>query len=95
MDSAAGNQAFRVSLHVLGNELIHFFSKSYYVGRDIIYQHCPVNAGCVQIFQESIRRTTEFGDLLKVRPMFLHQFQRLRSEHVQRLDMNVAVGDHY
>src|SRR5437588_845623 len=38
-------------------------------------------------------RAAELGDLIEVRPLVLHQFQRVRLEHLHRLDVNVAVGD--
>jgi len=46
------------------------------------------------VLQESLGRTAEFDDLVKIGFLFFKGFQRPRLEHLHGLNMDVAVGDH-
>jgi hypothetical protein len=45
------------------------------------------------MFEESLGRAAEFGNLIEIRPLLLHHLQRLRLEHFDGLDVNVAICD--
>ena len=45
------------------------------------------------MLEKRARRAAKLGNLLEVRTFLLHEFQRVRFEHLERLDMDVAVGD--
>jgi hypothetical protein len=52
MNSAARNQAFGIGLYVFGDELIHLGREPNHVWRNVIDQHCAINARSVQILEE-------------------------------------------
>src|SRR5438552_18927318 len=45
------------------------------------------------MFEKGFWRVAELGNLFKVRPLLFHYLQRVRLEHFDRLDVDVAVGD--
>src|SRR5271169_935068 len=94
VQTAAGEQSPGVSLHIIGNELIHTIGETDDLGRDVIDEHGTVNAAGIQILQKSAGRAAAFGNLLKVWSLFLHQLQRLGLEHFHGLNVDVAVGNH-
>ena len=81
-------------LHVVGDELIYAVGETDDLWRDVVDEHRTVNATCIQILQECQGRAAELGNLREVRPLLLHELQRLRLEHLHGLNVDVAVGDH-
>src|SRR5262249_5153325 len=61
---------------------------------DVVDQHGTVDAAGVEEFQERLGRAAELDNLVEVRALLLHQLQRVRLEHLHRLDVDVAIGDH-
>src|SRR5277367_5520697 len=94
MEAAAGKQPLGIFFNVVGDELIYAVCESDYVWRHIVDECRTVDSAGVEIAEERFRRAAVFGDLLKVRPLLLHQLERLWLKHLQRRDMNVAVGNH-
>ena len=94
MQAAAGDQALGIVLRVIGDELIDRGRQADHFRRDVVDQRGTVNAATVQIFQEGLGRAAIFGDLVEIGALALHQFQRLRLEQFDRIDVDVAVSDH-
>src|SRR5581483_7676861 len=92
MQAAAGKQPLRVFFGVLGDELVHARGESNHFRRHVINQHRAVDTGFIKMLEKGAWGTAELGDLLEVRPLVLHQLQRVRFEHLHGLDVNVAVG---
>src|SRR5882757_1073026 len=88
MQAAAREQSFRIFLHVVDDELIYAVREADHFGRDVVDEDSTVDATGVQVFQKLLRGPAEFYDLLKVWPSSLYEFERMRFEHLQRLDMN-------
>ena len=81
-------------LRVIGDELVDRGGKADHFRRNVVDQRSAVNAATVQILQESLGRAAIFDDLFEIGALALHQFKRMRLEQFDRLDMDVAVGDH-
>ncbi len=79
---------------IVRNELIYSVGEADDFRRDVVDEHGAVDAACIQIFEEGFGRSAELDDLVEVRPVLLHQFQRMGLEHLHRLDVDVAVSDH-
>jgi hypothetical protein len=93
MQAAAGKQPLGVCFDVVDDELIHARGEADDLGRDVVDEHRPLHSRMVEVLKESFRGSAELDDLIKVRPVLLHEFQRVRLEHLNRLDVDVAVGD--
>src|ERR1700674_2295182 len=93
MEAAAGKQPFRIFFDVVSDELVDAGSESDNFGCNVVNENRTVYSGLVEMFEKGLRRVAEFDDLDVVRPLLLHQVQRLRLKHFEGLDMDVAVGD--
>ena len=93
MQAAAGNQPLRICFHIIRYELVYSAREPDHFRRHVVDKHRPVHTAAVEILEERLRRPAELHNLLEVRPLLLHELQRLGLEHLYRLDMNVAVGD--
>src|SRR6185369_13772657 len=69
MKASTRNQTSRLSPGVVGNPLVDLGAKANYFRCDVIDQHRPADAACIKIFQESLRRVTEFRDLIEIRTL--------------------------
>ena len=95
MQAAAGDQPLRIFLGVVGDELIDTTREADDFGRDVVDEHRAIDAGFVEVLKKGLRRAAEFDDLIVIRALLLHQFKCFGLEHLDRLDMDVAVGDHW
>src|SRR5437660_6721505 len=95
MQAAAGDQALGIVLRVVGDELIDGGSKAHHLRGNVVDQSSAVNAATVQIFKEGFGRAAILGDLIEVGALALHQFKGMRLDEFERLDVEVAVGDHH
>ena len=68
MKTATRNQTSRLGPSVVGHPLVDFGTEANHFRRDIIDQHRPTDAGCVQIFQESFWRLAKLCNLIEIRP---------------------------
>ena len=93
VQAAAGDQTLRVFSHVIGDPLIDFRGKADDFRRHIIDQHATINTNGIHVFEEQLGRTAELKELLEVGALASEQFHRLRTEHIHRRDVDVAVGD--
>src|SRR5438067_3888494 len=93
MQATARNQPRRILFDVLGYELIHTGGEPNHFRRYVVDQHGAIHAGIVEMLEKGTWRAAELGDLLEVSSLVLHQFQRMRLEHLHGLDVNVAVSD--
>src|SRR5208282_1709007 len=94
VQAAAGDQTPGVFLDVIGDPLIDRSGKADDFGRDVVDEHAAINARGIHVFQERLRRAAKFDDLLEIRPLSPDQLQSLRTEHIHRRNVDVAVGDH-
>ena len=94
MQAAAGQQALGIFFHIVGDELVHSAGKSDHFRGNVVDEHGPIDAARVEELEKGLGRAAEFDDLVEVWPLLLHQFQRVGLEHLHRLDVDVAVGDH-
>jgi hypothetical protein len=92
---SARQQAARVGLAVLGDPGIDLGGEADHVRRHIVDQHGAVDAGGVQIVQESARRTDDAKGLIEIRPGVAHDRQRGGLEHLERGDVDVAIGNQH
>jgi hypothetical protein len=74
--------------------LVHTAGKADYVRSDVVDQHGAVNAAGVHEFEEGLGGAAELHDLIEIGALFLDQLQRMRLEHLHRLDVDVAISDH-
>ncbi len=79
---------------IVRHPLIDSGAESNYFRCNVVDQDRPIDASRVQILQEGCRRLAEVSNLIKVGLLLFQQRQRLGLEHLQRLDVNMAVGDH-
>ena len=93
MQAAAGKQPLGICFDIVGDELIHAGGEADDLGRHVVDEHRPIYSRLVEVLKESFRGSAELDDLAKVRPVLLHQFQRMGLEHLNGLDVDVAVGD--
>jgi hypothetical protein len=93
MQRPARDQPPPIFLHVIGDELVHAGRESDHLRRHVVDEHRAIDPRLVQVMKEGARRPAELLDLRELRPLGLHQAQRLRLEHLQRLNVDVAVGD--
>ena len=78
---------------IVGNELVDFGTESDDFGSDVVDEGGTIDSAAIEIIEESLRRAAVFFDVVKVGAIALDQFERLRLEAGDRIDMNVAVGD--
>ena len=93
MQTPAGDQPLRICLNIIGHELIHAMGKANHLRGNIVDEHRSVDAANVKVVQEYLGRTAKFNNLIEVRPLLFHQLQRLGLEHLDGLDVYVAVGN--
>jgi hypothetical protein len=94
MQGTAGQQAFRIGLAVVGYPGVNFGGKADHIGSDIINENGPADSGAIQVPQKFLGRAAAGGHLIECRPLRLHELQRCRLEHLQGLDMNMAISNH-
>src|SRR4051812_9086175 len=95
MHAAARNQPLGIFLHIVGDKCVDGRSESNQLRRDIIDEHRAIDADLVQMLEKLLRRAAELDHLIEVGALPLHGSQRRRFEHLNRLNVNVAVGDHW
>jgi hypothetical protein len=93
MKASTRDQTHGICFGVVGHPLVDCRTETDYFRRHVIDQDGPVHSGSVQILKKSFGRMTEFGDLIEIRPFSFYKLQGRRLEHLQRLDVDVAVGD--
>src|SRR3981081_3064326 len=86
--AATGDKAAWVVLRVVGDELIDRGRKAEHLRRNVVDQCGTVNAATVQILEEGLRRAAIFRDLIEIGALVLDQFQRMRLDEFDRLDVN-------
>src|SRR3954453_14983500 len=94
MHTATGNQPFRLLLHILSDEVVHRRREANHLGRHVVDEHRTINANLVQVPKKLLRRAAELDHFVEVGPLLFHGRQRRRVEHLDWLDVHVAVGDH-
>ena len=94
MQAATGEQAPGVFLHIISDELVYTVGKANDLGRDIVDEGSAFDSRCVKMFKEGFGRTAEFNDLIVIRPPAFHQLKRVRFEHFERLNVDMAVSNH-
>src|ERR1700686_4103561 len=94
MQTAAGEQALRILLHIVGDELVHSVGEPDHLRSNIVDEHGTVDAAGVEELEKSLGRSAKLDDLVEVWTLLFHQFQRMGLEHFHGLDVNVAVGNH-
>src|SRR3954467_13711123 len=94
MHAAARNQPLGIFLHIVGDKCVDGRSESNQLRRDIIDEHRAIDADLVQMLEKLLRRAAELDHLIEVGALLLHGSQRRRFEHLNRLNVNVAIGDH-
>ncbi len=93
MQAATGDKPLGIVLGVVGDELVDRGREPDHLRRDVVDQNSTVDAATVQISQEGLGRAAVFGDLLEIGALALHQIKRLRLKELDRLDVDVAIGD--
>jgi len=93
VQTAAGEKTPGIFPGVVGDKLIYSGGEPDDFRRDIVDEHRAIDASFIQVIQEGMGRTAELRDLIEVGPLSLHQFKRVRLEHLKRLDVNVAISD--
>ena len=93
MQTAAGNQPLRIFLAVVGDKLIDPSSKTNHLGRHIVYEYGAIDPGDVKIFKKSPWRPAKLLYLGKISTLPPNQRERLRFEHLHRLNMDMAVSN--
>ena len=83
-----------ILLGVVGDELVHTRGEADDFGSDVVDQNGAINSCSIKMLEECFRRATEFGNLIEVGALFLHQLESLWLEHLEGLNMDVAVGNH-
>jgi hypothetical protein len=68
--------------------------KADHLRRHVVDQHRPIDPDLIQMLEKRLRRAAVLRNPVEVLARFLHQRQRFRLEQFDRLDVNVAVGDH-
>ena len=95
VQAPTGKQAVRIFFHVIGNKLVHAAGEPDDLRGHVVDEHGTVNSAAVHVLQKRSRGPAELLNLLEIRPILFHEFQRMRLEHLHRLDVNVAIGDHW
>ena len=93
MQAAAGEQAPGILFYVVRNELVYAGSEADDLGSYVVDQHRPIDPGFIEVLQKGFGGAAELGNFVVVRALLLHQFEGLRLEHFQRLNVDVAVCD--
>src|SRR5690242_15575454 len=94
MNAAAGDQTLRIFPYIFGNEVVHLRREADHFRRDVVYEGGAIDADLVQVQKKLLRRAAEFDHLIEIRTLLLHRSKSFRLEHLDGLDVNVAVGDH-
>jgi hypothetical protein len=94
METAAGKQAMRILFGIPGDKLIDRGCESNYLWGNIVDQCSSINTRIIQVIEKCHRGPAEFADLLEVGSPFFYQFKGVRLEHLERLNVNMAVSDH-
>ena len=94
MEAAAGDEPPGILFGVIGDELVDAVGESDDFRSNVVDEHGTVDAGGVHVFEEGFGITAKLGDFVVVGALLLHEFKRMRLEHFERLDVDVAVGNH-
>lgn len=95
MHAAAGDQAPGIFLAIVGYPLVHLMAEAHGFRRYIINEHGAVNADGVQILEQGLGRPAVLQDVLIMASGLLHYFKRPSLEHIDGLNVDVAVGDEH
>lgn len=93
MQASARDKTARVFFDVIGNVLVHAVGESDDFRSHVVDENSAIDASGIEVVEKGFGGATEFGNLVKVRALPLHEFQSVRLEHFERLDVDVAVGD--
>jgi hypothetical protein len=93
MNGATRDEAARIFFHVTGDPGVDFRSEAHHFRSHVIDKHRAPDLLRVQVVQERARRTAAFENVLVGAAGALHDFKRGGLEHLDRLDVDVAVGD--
>jgi len=81
------------SLPVIRHPLIHFMREAHGFRGNVIDKHGAVDADGVQVFQQRFRRMAVLQDVVIVAARLLHDLKRPGLEHLDGLNVDVAVSD--
>src|SRR4051812_12284828 len=95
VNTSAGKQTFRIGLAIVRNPRIHFRGETKNLGRNVVDKNCSIEADCIHVRQKFLRIAAELLDFRKFRALLLHKRQRLGLEHLERLDVDVTIGDQH
>ena len=93
MQASAGKQAFGIFLHVIGDELVHSVGEADHFRGHVVNQHGAIDAARIHVLEKRFWGAAEFGDLVEVGALGFHQRERVGFEHLDGLNVDVAVGD--
>jgi hypothetical protein len=91
--ASTGNQTPGIVLGIVGNKLVDFGTEADDFGSNVVDQGGAIDAAVVEVIEEGPRRAAILLDLVQIGAVALDQFERLRLEAGDRIDVNVAVGD--
>jgi hypothetical protein len=93
VETPARHQALGIFFRIVGDKLVDLSGEPDDLGSHVVDEDGSVNSALVEVLQKSFGRAAEFGDLIEVATLLLHQLQRVRLEKFQGLNVNVAVGN--
>src|SRR5437879_1753995 len=94
MHAATRNKSLRILLHVVSDKLIDIRRESDHFWRHVVDKNSPFHADLIQMVKELLRRAAKFNDVIEIRTLLFHGGKSCWLEHLDRLNVNVAVGDH-
>ena len=93
MQAATRDQTFRIFLDVIGDPLIDGIAETDDFRRNVVDEHATIDAHNIHVLEKCLGRAAVLGDLFEILPLAPHQLHGVRAEHLDRSDMDVAVGD--
>jgi hypothetical protein len=93
VQASTRDQPLGIILRIVRDESIDGGRQADHVGRHVVDQRSPIDSITVEIFQKRPGRAAVLSDLIKVSAFALDQCERFRLEHLDGLDVNVAVSN--
>src|SRR5260370_18583403 len=93
MQAATRNQALRTFFDIVGDELIDFSCEPHDLRSNIIDEHSTADTDGIQVLEKVFGRTAELNHLIEVRTFLFKSLERPGFEHLQGLNVDVAVGN--
>jgi hypothetical protein len=91
--AASRKQPLRILLAVVRHPWVYFVGETHRLRRNIINEHRPLHADGIHILQQRLGRPAVLQDVLIMPARFLHHLKRPGPEHLDGLNMDVAVSD--